>query len=105
MTKSQIMSMGPGRILMRYTLSFSDLTAAAKTQTINLETLEIGTIVGGVRIKSNVAFTGGGETAVTLATGSAAGATNSFSAAYSIFAAVADTTFQHLVAPQKRPVA
>lgn len=93
MTTTQIMSMGPSSIVKRYTISFGDLTSAGTTQTITLDTLPKGHIVKGVRVKTSTAFAGGGNTAVTVSVGSAAGSATTFTpVAYDIFQAVADTT-------------
>lgn len=78
----------------RFILTFNDLTAAAGTQTITLMTLPKGSLIKGVRIKHSAAFTGGGSSSCTCAVGSAAGATNSFAAAFNIFQAPGDTTAQ-----------
>jgi hypothetical protein len=93
MTKTQLMTMGPGSVLMRYTVTFTDATAAAKTATVALDTLPIGSLVKSVRMKTNVAFTGGGETAVTCSIGCAAGSATTFSATTDVFHAVGDTQF------------
>jgi hypothetical protein len=79
----------------RFILSWRDLTEADGSQTFSLMPLPKGSIVKGVRTKQTEAFSnnGGGATA-TAAVGSAAGATNTFSPAYDVAAAVADTTAQ-----------
>jgi hypothetical protein len=84
---------GPGIVAERFTLTDSDLTAAAASQTFNLKPLPRGSVIFGVRVKHTVAFGGGGATAVTIAVGSQLGATNTFLAASDIKAAVADNTF------------
>jgi hypothetical protein len=94
MTVTSLQTMGPGPIIERFIISEADLTAAGTTQTIDLKSLPKGTIVKGVRVKASVAFAGGGNTAVTVSVGSAAGTSTTFSAAFDIFQAVGDTVAQ-----------
>jgi hypothetical protein len=110
---TQIQQFGPSIVTMRFDISYADtqnttgynaqgtnpplvvstLSNGNKTATLNLFTLPLGTLVLAYRIKPAVAFTGGGETAVTCSLGSAAGSATTFGAAFNIFQAVADTTF------------
>ena len=94
MTRTNFNNMGPGKVLERFIVSNTDLTTAGLTQTLTLKTLPKGSFVTGVRIKSATAFTGGGASACTVSVGSAAGNATTFSAAYDIFQAVADTALQ-----------
>lgn len=94
MTSVQLMAQGPSSVLMRYIVSYKDLTDAAVAQTLTLDVLPKGSIVLGTRIKSAVAFTGGGSSSCTVSVGSAAAATTTFAPAFDIFQAVADTTAQ-----------
>ncbi len=91
---TQFVTMGPATIIERFTLTHDELTDADGSQTITLKALSKGTVIKGVRIKHTTAFSGGGASSVTCAVGSAAGATNSFAAAFNIFQAVANTTAQ-----------
>ena len=93
MTTTSIMTMGPGPITERFTISYSDLTAAGTTQTIALKSLPKGTIVKGVRIKHSTAFATG-NTTLTVSVGSTAGSATTFAGAFDIYQAVADTTMQ-----------
>ena len=94
MISTQFVTMGPATIIERFVLSHDDLTDADGSQTITLKALSKGTIIKGIRIKHSTAFTGGGASSCTCSVGSAAGAVNSFAAAFDIFQAVADTTAQ-----------
>lgn len=94
MQRTQFVTMGPATVMERFILTFADLSEADGSQTITLMTLPKGAIIKGVRIKHSTAFSGGGAGAVTCAVGSAAGATNSFAAAFDVFQAVANTTAQ-----------
>ena len=84
----------PTLIQERFILTYSDLTDADGSQTFDLMTLAKGSIVKGVRIKEITQFTNGAGGTCLCSVGSAAGAADTFASAYSIAAAVADTTAQ-----------
>jgi hypothetical protein len=88
------LNMGGGLNFSRFTIDYSELTAAATTQTIDLFTLKKGSVVLGVRIKHSVAFLGGTIATLTVSVGSSAGTTTTFASAFDVMAAVADTTLQ-----------
>lgn len=94
MTSTNIMTMGPGPIMERFILTFSDCTASATTQTFSLKSLPQGSIVKGVRIKHSTLFGGGGAAVATVSVGATAGSTTTFAAAFDIHQAVAATTAQ-----------
>ena len=95
MTETNIINMGPSAVLLRFTLTFADLTTSGTSMTINLKALPKGSFVKGVRTKSSVAFSGGANSAAsTVEVGSTAGGTALFSPAFNIGQAVADTTAQ-----------
>jgi hypothetical protein len=89
---------GPSSVIYRFLLSFSDLTAAATTQTIALFSLTRGTFIKWVRIKHTTAFAGGAISAMTVSVGSTAGSATTFAAAFNVFQTVADGTLQGAVA-------
>ena len=85
----------PTLITERFVVTFTDFSAAAVADTINLLALPKGTIVRGVRIKQTTAFTDGAGCTATLEVGSLAITdTDLFAAAYDVAAAPADTTAQ-----------
>lgn len=96
---------GPGIVANRFVVTFSDLTTAGSAQTLNLPTLGAGfggstptvpvaTMIMFVRIKHTTAFSGGGLSGMTVSVGSSAGSATTFAAAFNVFQAVANTTFQ-----------
>jgi hypothetical protein len=95
MTENTIMNMGPSAVLLRFTLTYADLTTSGTLMTISLKTLPKGSFVKGVRTKHSVLFSGGANNAAsTVEVGSTAGGTTLFSPAFNIGQAVADTTAQ-----------
>jgi hypothetical protein len=86
MTTRLACDLGSGLELLRFTLTYDDLTAAATTQTIALFTLLKNSIVLGCRIKHSAAFTGTAITAMTVSVGSTSlGATGLSGAAFDIY--------------------
>jgi len=87
-------AMGSGPQFTRWTIPYTDLTAAALVQSVNLFTLNQGGIILGVRIKHTTAFAGTAWSATTVSVGWASDYT-AFASAFDIFQAVADTTLQN----------
>jgi hypothetical protein len=85
---------GAGFQLRRFTIDHTDLTDADTSQTITLFSLGGKDAVMGVRVKTTVAFTGGGVGTCTVSVGGSVEGATGFSAAFDIFQAVADTTGQ-----------
>jgi hypothetical protein len=86
---------GPSIVCKRYVVSYADLvpSPAAQTMTFNLEVVPKGTVIFGVRAKHSTQFAGTGITTVTVSVGSTGASSNTtFLAAYTVTAAVADTT-------------
>jgi hypothetical protein len=94
MISTDLQTFGPASIMRRFTIPYTDLTDADGSQTFDLMTLPKGSIVKGVRIKQSTLFTNGAGCTATCAVGATAGAVDTFAPAYSIAAAVADTTAQ-----------
>lgn len=92
MITTELQTFGPSSIVRRFVLTYSDLTAAATTQTIDLMSLPQGCIVKTVRIKHTVAFAGGSLSSMTVSVGSSAGSATTFKAAFDCFQAVAATS-------------
>jgi hypothetical protein len=84
----------PLYIKTTYTISESDFTAAAASETINLHTLPAGHSIKKVYIKHSTAFTGGVANDYTLEVGVGSGAeSNLYAVASDVFIAVADTEY------------
>ena len=95
MTVTQLLgATGTGSIVERFTFDWSDLVGTADTtKTVIMKALPKAAIIEWVRIKHSVYFRGGSISTFTVSVGSAAGNGTEFASAYSIYAAVADTTF------------
>lgn len=76
---------------IKYTATFTDLSAAATTNSIVLFSLPAKTMIHQVIIKHSVAFSGGAITAYTVAVGDA-GNLNRYTVPFDVFQAVGDTT-------------
>jgi len=95
MIQTQLLAaLGTGPIIKRFTITKDDFTAASTSQDITLMTLPKGSVVQWVRVKHAQAVAGGTISAATVSVGSAAGNATSFTAAFNVFQAVADGTFQ-----------
>ena len=73
----------------RYSIPYTDPTAAALTKTWPLFTLKKGSIILGVRIKHSTKFAGTAVTAVTVSVGSSGLGTTGLANAFDVFQAVA----------------
>lgn len=80
-------------VCQKYTVNETDLTAAATTEDETLFNLPARGKIVGAGVKHSTAFAGTGITAVTVSVGDSSG-TTFYTAAFDIFQAVADTTFQ-----------
>ena len=85
---------GGGLTLKRFTITHSDLTASASTQSITLFTLGAGSKILGVNIKHSTAFSGGSLTSMTVSVGSSAAGNDGFATAFDIFQTVGATVLQ-----------
>ena len=75
-----------------YSVSESDLTAAAATQDVTLFQLPARGVISGVTTKHSTPFVGGSLTGMTVSVGDSSG-TTAYAAAFDIFQAASDTTF------------
>ena len=71
--------------LVRYNIVYTDLTTAGASQNIKILLLPYGSPVMGIRVKADVAFTGGGLSGMTVQVASAT--PNNLTAAFNIFRA------------------
>ena len=95
---------GQGLHLIRFVITFADLQALAAgtsptTITLadsngNAYNVPQGSIIMGVRAKTDTVFSGGSTTALTFSLGNTNGGTTYFTATYNMFTAVADTNVQ-----------
>ena len=74
-----------------YPLTFASFSTAAATNTISLASLPAKTVLHGVAIKHDVAFTGGGLTSYRLSVGRAA-VLDRHASAHSVFGAPGNST-------------
>ncbi len=106
MNSTQIQTMGPGLICMRFDLTYQDFQAGTLTSTNHISTvklsdasgnafpLALGSLIFGYRMKHATAFGGGSVSAATVSIGSsAASSATTFAAAFDVHQAVADATF------------
>lgn len=103
MIKSELpLNLGSGTKMVRFTITFADLAAGTTTADLVLTLQDVlgtlfsvpqGSLVLGVRAKSDTAFTGGSATALTITNVGKNGTNNAFISAstYDIFAAPTDT--------------
>jgi hypothetical protein len=80
-------------VTRRFTVNYSEITAAALVKAWSLFTLPAGGKILGVEIKHSTAFSGGAVSAATVSVGVATEVAR-YAAAFNIFQAVADTTLQ-----------
>ena len=77
----------------KYTVSYSDLSAAATTNDVELFSLPAGGVIHGVKIKHSTAFSGGAISAFTVSVG-ITGTLAKYASAFDVFQVVANTTQQ-----------
>jgi hypothetical protein len=77
----------------KYTISETDLTAAATTQTIDLVSVAAGTKVTGLTIKEGAQFSGGGVTALSVSIGNKTGTVTEYAPIYSLMAVPGDAQY------------
>lgn len=80
-------------IWRKYTVTKTQLAAAATTNNITLFTLPAGGIIEAVKIKHSASFTGGSISAYTISVG-ITGTLAKYAAAYDVFAAPSATAMQ-----------
>lgn len=86
-------SSGGGLSWSKYTVTYSDLSAAALTNSISLFTLPAGGIIHAVKIKHSTAFAGTSITAYNVSVG-ITGTLAKYASAFNVLQAVANDTFQ-----------
>lgn len=77
-------------VWIKYTKTFTDLSAGATTNTVTLFSLPAKTMIHQVVVKHSASFTGGALSAYTIALGDA-GNSSRWAAAFSVFQAAGDT--------------
>lgn len=77
----------------KYTVTYSQLAAAATTNSITLFSLPAKYLIAGVIIKHSTAFSGGSISAYTVSVG-ITGSLAKYAAAYNVFQAVSSNTAQ-----------
>ena len=77
----------------KYTVSYSDLSAAATTNDVELFSLPAGGVIHGVKMKHSTAFSGGAISAFTVSIG-ITGTLAKYANAFDVFQAVSNTAQQ-----------
>jgi hypothetical protein len=77
----------------KYTVTYSDLSAASTTNDVELFSLPAGGVIHGVKIKHSTAFSGGSISAFTVSVG-ITGTLAKYASAFDVFQAVGNTTQQ-----------
>lgn len=77
----------------KYTVTYSDLSAASTTNDVELFSLPAGGVIHGVKIKHSTAFSGGAISAFTVSVG-ITGTLAKYASAFDVFQAVSNTAQQ-----------